>query len=192
MDDHADTFTVQDARTLWNGLRRIGANYTTSIAGVFDPDDFRAIRKKMGIFGMDPNALRAWMSPSTLYDLMDAPEVQTVEKFGPQATVKTGTLAMLDGVALIPSEWVPTDTTNGYSAAAGVSTLVIMANVERFMLGQLQGGLQVETTRHAPMLTTIIQAAARYDFKPIEPVNGSGIFAASGVSPVQVATNVTV
>jgi len=53
------------------------------------------------------------------------------------------------------------------------------------------GGLTVETTRHAPMMTTIIQAGARYDFKPIEPTS-SGVFAASGVSPVQIAYDVTV
>lgn len=190
-DDHAAAFTVQDARTLWNGLRRIGTNYTTSLAAVYTADDFRDQRKRLGIYGLNPDTLRCWMAAQTMYDLMEDPDVLTIDKFGPQATVKTGVLAMIDGVQLIPSEWVPTDTTNGVSEAAGTKGLCIMADMSRFMLGQL-GGLNVESTRHAPMLTTIVQAGARYDFKPIEPVDGSGIFAVGGVSPVQITSNVTV
>lgn len=193
MDDHLDNFSVRDARTLWNGFRRIGVNYMTSNGGgAFDGTDLRAARRRMGVYGMVADDLVAWMNTGPLYDLMATTEVLTVDKFGPQAVVKTGQLASMDGVALIPSEWIPTDldATSGASTAAGTTTAVVLANVTRFLLGQL-GIVGIETWRIPPMLSTVIQAVGFYDFVPVEAVDANGIFAAGVVNnlPLDITRN---
>ena len=191
MDDHTDLMSVRDARTLWNGFRRIGANYMTSNGGgSFDGADFRASRRRLGVFGMVADDLICWMNTGPLYDLMATTEVLTIEKFGPQAVVKTGQLAAIDGTALVPSEWIPTDldATTGFSTAAGTTTAVVLANWTRFLLGQL-GIVGIETFRIPPMLTTIIQAVGYYDFVPVEAVDANGIFAASQTVPLDITRN---
>lgn len=197
MDDWNTDFATNDARKLWNGLRRMSANYMTDNANAaYDQTDFRLQRKRLGIYGQNPDQLRCWMPVEVLYDLYDEDSVLTVDKFGPQAVVRTGVLLKMDGVDLIPSEWVPT-TLSGVTgfgdnpAGAGTEGAVVMANADRFILGQL-GTLQVEQTRFAPMMTTILQAAARYDFQPIEAVDGNGIFASGGTAPVDVLYDVPV
>ena len=109
MDDHASAFTVQDARALWPGLRKIGENNYTDLGALIDGDDVRDGLKRMGVYGMNKNALRMWMNTGPIYDLMKDPSVITIDKYGTNATIVTGELARIYGVPILPTEWIPTD-----------------------------------------------------------------------------------
>lgn len=188
MDDHASAFNANDARSLWNGLRKIGAlNHTDNAGAQLDADDVRAMLKRMGVFGQNKGNLRLWMNLGPIYDLMTDPDVTTIDKWGPDAPIKTGALAMIWGVPILPTEWIPTDLdgTTGFSTAIGTQTAAVCANVERFMLG-VHGTTTIESTRIAPMLSTIIQAAGKFDFVPLEVIDGNGQFAAGQVSPLDI------
>lgn len=189
MDDHASAFTVQDARALWNGLRRIGANYYTDNAGAaLDATDVRAMLRRMGVYGMAKSDLRMWMNTGPLYDMLgDSDVVTTFQGSGNASPVITGELARIYGIPMLPTEWIPTDLdgTTGFSTAIGTQTAAVLANVSRFLLGNM-GTVSVEVTRIAPMLANVIQAAARYDFVPLEAVDGSGIFAAGATVPLDI------
>lgn len=192
MDDWADNFGTRDCRTLWNGLRRIGANYMTdNAAGTYDSDDLKAQKKRMGVYGVSPQNMVLWLPPGPIHDFMQDPDVRTINVFGPSATVKTGVLAECDGVQIALTEWIPTDLSGvtGFSANGGTATAAVLADVTRYGLGQL-GIVGVETTRIAPMLTTIIQATGFMDFVPFEAVDGNGIFAAGSKVPVDILFDV--
>jgi hypothetical protein len=79
------------------------------------------------------------------------------------------------------------DATNGVVVSGGTKTGAILANTRRFALGQY-GTMLVETTRWAPMQTTIIQATGMYDFVPFEGVDGTTkrftLAATGAVAPV--------
>lgn len=177
MDDFTPNFTSRDVRHAWNGLRSLGYNteFKLDNAGAsFDSAEVRTIQKKMGVHGLSPELVAIWASPTPIFDMIGDANVLTVEKFGPQATIRTGTIAMVHGMSLIPTAWMPTDmdATNGVSTAIGTKTGVVAARTDRFGLGQYLT-MAVETTRWAPMQTTIIQATGYYDFKPFEGVDAT-------------------
>ena len=184
MDDHANTYTVQDRRTLWNGLRRIAANYyVNGGAQTFQLDEFRAQRAGLGRYGLTPSNVVCWLGIGSVYDIMADPAVTKVNEFGPDATIRTGQLADVEGCALIPTEWMRKDLdANGFGAAAGTFTSSVMADTSRFLLGTY-GGVAIELTRIAPMLANIIQASVREDFVPLEAIDANKVFAA-GLSEV--------
>lgn len=192
MDDYADAYTVQDARTLWNGLRRVAANYMIDgSAAAYGYDEFKKQTKAIDKFGMTRSNVVLWLAVGAMYDLMADSAFQKVNEFGPQAVVRTGQLGAVEGVAVIPTEWIPTDmASTGYSGNAGVLTAAVMADTSRFLLGSM-GGVSVELTRVAPMLANIIQASTREDFVPMEAIDANKIFAASGTVPVSVMRNLT-
>lgn len=189
MDDWADNFPTNDARTLWNGLRRIGANYMTDNAGgTLDADDVRAMAKRMGVFGHDKSQLRLWLNTGPAWDLIGDPDVQTAfQGMGSASPTINGMVGMIWGIPILPTEWIPTDldATTGFSVTAGTQTAAVMARVDRYVLG-VHGATRIETTRIAPMLSTVIQAAGAFDFVPLEPVDGNGIFAAGSQMPVDI------
>jgi len=191
MDDHANNFGVRDARHLWNGFRRIGANYMTSGGGgTLDAVEIKDMIKRMKHFGLSADDLHLWVNTGPLFDLLDDPYVRTVDVFGPQAAIQTGMVAKVWNIPISPTEWIPNDldATTGFSTAAGTTTAAVLANVKRFGLGQL-GIVGIETTRIAPMLTTIIQAVGFMDFVPFEAVDANEIFAASLTVPLDIRRN---
>lgn len=193
MDDWGDTYLTNDARTLWNGLRRIGANYTLdNSAAVFDVDAFRAGKKKLGIFGFNVQDLYCWINISSHYNLIHDPDVVTVDKIGiDRATIRTGTQGFIDAIPFGASEWVREDlASTGVAANGGTLTCAVIADTSRFLLGTW-GVVQLELTRVAPMLANIIQGHSREDFVPMEAIDGNKIFAAgASSSPVVIIRNV--
>jgi len=191
MDDFGGTMPIRDARTLWNGLRRIGANYLINGGAIaFDGDLILDMMRQLGVYGLVPSDLRCWVSPGPMYDMLQDDIVRTIDVFGPEATVKSGTIAAVHGVQLLATAWIPTDqdATSSYSTAIGTSTSAVMANVRRFGLGQLNT-IDIETTRHAPMLTTIIQATGYLDFVPFEAIDANQIFATGATVPLAIMRN---
>jgi hypothetical protein len=188
MDDHASAFLANDARSLWNGLRRIGENNYTDLGGVvIDSDDVKASAKRMGVYGTDKAQMRLWMNTGPAWDMMGDPDVMTIDKWGPSATLRTGQLAMIWGIPILPTEWIPTDLdgATGVSTAIGTETAAVLARVDRYVLGVF-GATRIETTRIAPQLSTVIQAAGAFDFVPLEAVDGSEVFAGTGGLPVDI------
>lgn len=75
--------------------------------GALTIDDINATRALMGTngkFGKDPSQLAIICDVPTGYKFEDLPEVLTLEKYGPQATVLTGELAKLKGIPIVVSE----------------------------------------------------------------------------------------
>lgn len=192
MDDWQDNFPTNDARTLWNGMRRLATNYTLSNAGnVFDVDAFRAGRKKMGIYGQDQASNVCWTTIGSWYNLIHDPDMVTVDKIGiDRATIRTGTQGFVDNCPIIPVEWVSEALdANGVVVSGGTLTAAILADTSRFLLGSY-GVVSIEMTRVAPMLANIIQGHVREDFVPLEAIDGNKIFAAgASASPVVVVRN---
>jgi hypothetical protein len=74
----------------------------------------------MGKFGVNPREL-VWMVSTKIYNqMLSIPEVITVEKFGPMATILNGALAALDGIPIVISEYMRDDTdATGVNGATG-------------------------------------------------------------------------
>ena len=81
-----------------DGLRQVGLGGVakTAAAAVFDFDDFRAIRKLMGIYGDNPDELVAFFERGAFYGALDA--LKTYNNVGAAANIVTGQINTLDGV----------------------------------------------------------------------------------------------
>lgn len=189
----SDVTAAYDIRKAWHGLRKLGnTNKTTHSGAVLSAAGLRTNRQNMGVYGRNPLELFHLIHVSGWYELMKDSNVLTVEKFGNEATIKAGTLARLDGVDLKMSEFLRTDlnASGVYDGTTTTRTIAITVNKTRFMHGMF-GQPQVEETRIAPALSTLLQVDVRNDFKPMEPVTAaSSTEFAAGVTPCQVLYNV--
>ena len=104
-------WAATDPRKAWDGLRKVtiagaktdGANAALTLAML------RNNRKVMGKYGVRPDRLAHILGITGYIQILSDANVQTLEKFGPQATVLQGELARVDGVSVIVSEYVRLD-----------------------------------------------------------------------------------
>ena len=122
-----------DARDCWDGLRYLFQQYTGSPATRTDAGGatikptvvtLRDIRFAMGEYGVDPAQVAYILGVAGYLKLLDDTNVMTVDKFGPNATVRTGSLAQVDGCDILVSRRVPqnTDATGNIANGGAVST----------------------------------------------------------------------
>lgn len=167
-----------DARDAWDGIRRFAAQYATTPAVRADNSNgkptvtgFRALRAAMKEYGTMPQDLAMLLSTVGYIKLLDDSNVLTVDKFGPQATVRTGSLAQVDGVDVMVSRRIATNmnasgiidgtTTNRTQAFLVHTGAAILGNRRRITLAE---------QRHVSSDTRELVAFWRGDFQPVYPV----------------------
>ena len=132
-----DVTAAEDARKCWDGLRKLALDNsaTKDFGGLgVTTANLRAMRSQMGKFGVREREL-VWIVSSKIYQQMiDLPEVTTVEKFGPMATILRGSLAALDGIPIVISEYMRDDL-DALGVFGGALSGVHLVNRTRFMWG---------------------------------------------------------
>lgn len=137
----SDTVAASSNRKAWKGLRKLAlaASSTVDFGGaLISKAKLDEMRKLMGKYGTNPKELAWVVGPSAYAQLLNIDEVATVEKFGPQATVLSGALAVFRGIPIVVSEFVREDL-NDVGVYNGVTvnrTAIHLANVRRFYLGR--------------------------------------------------------
>lgn len=139
----SDVTAASDARKAWKGLRKLGLENSANgsvidfLGAAVTTPKLREMRTAMGKFGVAERDL-VWMVSSKVYHQMRAlPEVTSVEKFGPLATILRGALAAFDGVPIVITEF-NRDDLNASGVYDGVTTdlsEVKLVNRSRFMAG---------------------------------------------------------
>jgi HK97 family phage major capsid protein len=104
------------AERSWNGLRKLALDNSANgslvdFGGAASTlGNLRLMRQAMGKFGVNPREL-VWLVSTKVYNQMLAlDEVTTVERFGPMASILNGSLAALDGIPIVISEYMRDDT----------------------------------------------------------------------------------
>lgn len=137
----ADTVAASSNRKAWKGLRKLAldASSTVSFSGAgVTKTGLDAMRKLMGKYGTNPKELAWVVGPSAYAQLLNIDEVATLEKFGPQATILSGALAVFRGIPIVVSEFIREDL-NASGVQDGVTTnrtVAHLANIRRFYLGR--------------------------------------------------------
>ena len=137
----SDTVAASSNRKAWKGLRKmaLAASSTVSFSGAgVSKTGLDAMRKLMGKFGTNPKELAWVVGPSAYAQMQNIDEVSTLEKFGPQATILSGALAVFRGIPIVVSEFVREDL-NASGVHDGVTTnltVAHLANIRRFYLGR--------------------------------------------------------
>lgn len=141
---------ASDVRKAFDGLRAIGNPNAVDMGGVaITAPKINATRKAMGIWGINQNDLALIVSPTAYFQLLDIEQFQTMDKFGPMATVLTGEVGKVFGIPVIVSEYIAEnlETSGADDAGTGATTQAILVNKNYFAM-VARGGVVVERDRN--------------------------------------------
>ena len=135
-----------DNRGVWDGLRWLALNNAGGAATVDFAATAIAIEKidDMILLGdkfmVNPRDTIFLASPLGYNQLVALPEVSTVDKFGPMATILNGALSAIRGRGIIISEYLRDDLdatgVNSATPANNIKSGLLLVNKTRFMIGR--------------------------------------------------------
>jgi HK97 family phage major capsid protein len=137
----SDVTAASDSRKAWKGLRKLALEASSTVTfagGAITELGLSNMRKLAGKYGVNPKQLAWVVGPNGYAQMQRLDKVTTLEKFGPQATVLTGALAVFDGIPVIVSEYIREDL-NATGVHDGVTvnrTIVHLANLTRWYVGR--------------------------------------------------------
>lgn len=130
---------ADDARNAWNGIRKLTNSGARLDGGNVAPNlaNFRAIRKLMGKYGATASNLIAFINPASQIDFLNLPEVLTLEKYGPNATVLVGEIGRLDSIPLVQSEYQRNDynASGVFDNSTKNRTIISLVHKDGFLFG---------------------------------------------------------
>lgn len=175
---HSDVTAATDRRKAFNGLLKHSGGSSGAAAvslATLSIAFMRSIRKKMGRFGVNSAKLAYVMSMNMYIDALSLTEVETVDKFGPMATVLTGELAKVDGVGIVVSEFMRNDlnASGVYDGVTTTKTNLHLVHTPSFLWGDV-GAAKAETGRDIEVGQTIVVTSRRTDFQQIHTPAASG------------------
>ena len=140
--DSGDAPGATDCRYCGNGLRYIvSANSKKLDMSTFSPENLMKVRALGGKYMKYPRDM-FWLCSIQGYLLHflnkgEIPEVATLDKYGPMATVFSGELGKYMGAPIIISEWIldTFDEAGVYSAAGKLNTIVLAVSRPSFKRG---------------------------------------------------------
>ena len=137
----SDVTDSKDRRKAWNGLRDLCPSGTIKDLSTFSYANHRTIIVAMGKYGLNAQELAIISGPTGINKYRSLTEVTTVDKYGPNAFILTGELGKLDGIPLIPSEYIRQNlnATYVYDGVTTTYTQALYVNKRGFMLGNWLG-----------------------------------------------------
>lgn len=157
-------------RDAWNGIR-IGTQTACKVDtdGVLTAEMFRTGRKKMGRYAAETEKLVWIMSINSINDVMNLPEVITVDKYGPGATILRGEIGQIDGIRIIVSEFVYTDlaTTGLYTGAGNTRTAMYLVYLPAYAFGDRKA-MRIEQDRQIVSQSNVVVGSMRLDFQDLQ------------------------
>jgi len=169
----SDVTTSSDINRSYDGLRSEGGTATGAAptgSGATDISTLsvtklRTMRKGMGKYGVMPNEL-AWIAGiSAFIQMLSLTQVETLDKFGPNATVLKGELAKVDGAPIIVSEWMKQDlNATGYQDGVTETKSNILLVNRRGFWGADKGSPIAESDRDIATQQTQVVVSRRVDF----------------------------
>jgi hypothetical protein len=178
-DSDTDALGADVAAKFWDGLRKqaIATSSTVPFNSQITEAKLGDMRGAMGKFGVDPMQLAWIVSPLGYQQMLKLDDVTTVEKYGNQATVLRGALAIYQGINIIVSEFVREDL-NAAGVHDGVTadnTAVHLVNMRRWMVGARRA-IQLKIMMDLPDQDRWKMASyQRVDFKPVAASEKSSI-----------------
>lgn len=168
--EDSDTTSATSRRKMWKGLRRLAHdNSLTADLGTTSVTTLRGARALMGKFGVKPSDVVWIVGMTGLMQMINLPEVSTVDKYGPGATILSGELAKFDGSPIITSEWIREDlNSSGVYASGQTKTVAYLVNRKGFVTGvRRDANIQLLTELYAASDQDALKVRERVTFSPV-------------------------
>ena len=139
-------------------------------------------RKLLGVYGIRLSDLVIVAPVNVAYQMLELPEVLTVDKYGAKATIITGEIGKLFGMPIVVSEYIPTnlDANGDVDETNGDKTAVLLVNKSYFAIAD-RGNIGIETERKAVSSSTLYVGYRDIDFKKVA-VNSTPVSAIVNVA----------
>lgn len=185
--DHFDgsVTAVDDVRLGFDGYRAAafdnstGDNRVNLAGGTIEANQILAVRKGMAQYGTQLDRLHMVVSFSGLSHLWGIDQVETMDKFGAEATIKTGTIVQIYGMPVFTSQFlVDTMTAAGADTGSGSFTSFLIVWNGAFIRGQRRG-LEISAIWNPETLQRTMVGFERFDVQTphtpaTNPVVGMG------------------
>jgi hypothetical protein len=167
---------VVDQRYLWNGLRKAcyTSSSTTLLSGALARVDLLNAVAALDKYGVDLTQLFFVMNPKTWVKISGFPEVSTLEKFGPNATILKGQVGSINGIPILITAELPNNYDNlgyftngtvvGGSAGVATKTGILLCHKRAWAFGDYLS-LRVESDRNIFTQARAMVMSARGDFR---------------------------
>lgn len=159
------------AEKIWDGLRKRalanGAFGSKSLGAALSDAGMSSLRALMGKHGVSPESLLWVVGPKLYQQIMSLPNVATVDKFGPNASILRGALAAYQGVPICVSQHMREDlnASGVYDGVTSTKAAILLVNTSRFYLG-MRRAPQVRLVQDSPNYDRYLLAAyQRIDFQ---------------------------
>jgi hypothetical protein len=170
--EDTDVSASDDRRKLWLGLRAIAhdQSYTRDLS-TLTLDTGLDVRGDMGKYGINPADLFWATGIKGLIALMKTDQVQTLEKFGPNAVVLKGQMGTFLGSPLMISEWIREDLdSTGLYGSGETKTVIHCVHKNGFANGdRKKGDVKILRELYAESGQIALLARERVDFQPLYP-----------------------
>ena len=166
---------INDQTKVFNGLRKITElrNATTTskvdFGGNVTYANFLAMRKLMGKEGINQSDLVYIVSPSTYHNMLQPgafPEMLTVEKFGPNATIVKGHIGYINMIPVIVTELIPETLDANGKEAGDTKTVALLVNTTYFATAS-RGNAGYEKDRNIVSAVNLFTGYRDVDFKEL-------------------------
>jgi len=112
----------------FDGLRKsAGATSINAGGDAFDPADIRAAIAGLGVYAQNRDELLLIVPRSVEADMLGWDELQTIDKYGPQATIVSGEIGKVYGIRVVATSALPDGVlnANGVNPGDGTGTLSV-------------------------------------------------------------------
>ena len=162
-----------------DGLRKIAISWWNTIdVWTLDSWDFRSARALMGAKWLNPDDLLLVVETNTYYKTLNLTQVETIEKFWWNATIKNGTLTHIDGIKVISrQELLKTEDDGKISATPANNTkgqMVLVHKPSMYLWFKRQ--LEIEADYSAKNQQYDVTASTRVAFN-VNENDGVGVVA---------------
>jgi len=165
----SDVSAATDVRKAFKGLRKLALanSYSVDFAGVMNLANLRTLRKKLGLYGIDPTRLVLFVGNSGYIQLLNLPELVTLDKYGPNATVLTGEIGKIDGVSVVvtPTMRENLNASGVFDNTTITKTTVMLVNRDAMLIGDRQTIELDQTDEPKVYRQNTILADMRVDFQ---------------------------
>jgi len=158
-----DAGTAADSGTYpFNGIATLAADAggiqqtPVSTAAKITVDTLSAVRRGLGVRGLNPGEVKLIVSMDAYYDLLEDPDFRTIDVVGPaNATILTGTVGKVNGSDVIVS--------GEFEAKGAGKHAVVAVYTPNFLIGTLRN-LMIERDRDVLNQQNVIVATRRMGF----------------------------
>lgn len=140
--------------------------------GVASIANLRALRKDLGVWGLDPSELVYVVSTDIYYDLLDDTLFQTVDKVGDKATILRGQIGLIGNSPVLVSDQFAAKASGANTGSTNIGAICVAPG--NFLVGN-QRGMRFDTDTEVVNQRRVLVSSLRTGMTQVTTNVGQGV-----------------